>query len=52
LSDFNDASELGVTLSGQIFPHRLYHFVLAHSQWEYACLVGAYRTIEAARATS
>jgi hypothetical protein len=39
LSDFNDASELGVTLSGQIFPRRLYHFVLAHSQWEYACLV-------------
>jgi hypothetical protein len=27
LSDFTDASELGVTLSGQTFPHRLYHFV-------------------------
>ena len=39
LSDFTDASELGVTLSGQTFPHRLYHFVLAHSQWEYARVV-------------
>jgi len=28
-----------VTLSGQTFPHRLYHFVLAHSQWEYARVV-------------
>ena len=39
LSDFTDASELGVTLSGQTFPHRLYHFVLTHSQWEYARVV-------------
>jgi hypothetical protein len=39
LSDFTDATELGVTLSGQAFRHRLYHFVLAHSQWEYARVV-------------
>jgi len=39
LSDFTDASELGVRLAGESFAHRLYHFVLAHSQWEYARVV-------------
>jgi hypothetical protein len=39
LSDFTDAGELCVTMAGQAFPHRLYHFALAHSQWEYARVV-------------
>ena len=29
LSDFTDADELGVTIAGEAFAHRLYHFVLA-----------------------
>ena len=36
LSDFTDASGLGVTIAGAPFPHRLYHFWLAYSGWEYA----------------
>jgi transposase InsO family protein len=39
LSDFTDAGELCVTMAGLAFPHRLYHFALAHSQWEYARVV-------------
>jgi hypothetical protein len=39
LSDFTDAGELGVTMVGLAFPHRFYHFALAHSQWEYARVV-------------
>lgn len=39
LSDFTDAGELGVTLAGQPFPHRLYHFRLACSGWEHAEVV-------------
>jgi hypothetical protein len=39
IPDFTDAGELGVTLAGESFGHRLYHFVLAHSQWEYARVV-------------
>jgi hypothetical protein len=39
LSDFTDAGELCVTMAGLVFPHRLYHFALAHSQWEYARVV-------------
>jgi hypothetical protein len=39
LSDFTVSDELGVTVEGQPFPHRLYHFTLAHSQWEYAQVV-------------
>ena len=31
LSDFTDASALGVTIGGQPLEHRLYHFVLAYS---------------------
>jgi hypothetical protein len=27
-------NELGITLRGQSFPHMLYHFVLAYSNWE------------------
>ncbi|HMP62843.1 MAG TPA: IS21 family transposase, partial [Phenylobacterium sp.] len=39
LSDFTDASGLGVTIAGQPLAHRLYHFVLAYSGWEHAAVV-------------
>jgi hypothetical protein len=39
LSDFTDASELGVTIAGVPLEHRLYHFCLAFSHWEFAHVV-------------
>ena len=33
-SDFTCMNKLNVTIGGEPFPHRLYHFVLAHSNWE------------------
>lgn len=39
LSDFTDAQELGVTIAGAPFAHRLYHFVLAYSGWEHVGVV-------------
>jgi len=33
-SDFTHATELGVTLEGQVFEHLVYHFVLPYSNWE------------------
>ena len=33
-SDFTHLTELGITISGQEFPHLLYHFVLTYSNWE------------------
>jgi hypothetical protein len=39
LSDFTDASELGVTIAGQPLAHRLYHFRLAFSGWAHAEVV-------------
>lgn len=33
LSDFTVADELGVTIAGMPFSHRLYQFALAHSGW-------------------
>jgi hypothetical protein len=39
LSDFTDAAELGVTIAGEAFAHRLYHFVLAYSGWEHVGVV-------------
>ena len=39
LSDFTDAEELGVTIAGAPFAHRLYHFVLACSGWEHVGVV-------------
>ena len=33
-SDFTAMDPLGVTLAGQPFSHRLYHFVLTYSNWE------------------
>jgi hypothetical protein len=35
LSDFTDASDLGVTIAGAPLDHRLYHFALAYSGWEH-----------------
>ena len=32
-SDFTYMNELAITISGQSFPHMLYHFVLAYSNW-------------------
>jgi hypothetical protein len=39
LSDFTDAGDLGVTVAGDAFAHRLYHFRLAFSGWEHAEVV-------------
>ncbi len=33
-SDFTHMNPLGITIGGQSFPHMLYHFVLAYSNWE------------------
>lgn len=33
-SDFTRLASLGVTISGEPFPHLLYHFVLTYSNWE------------------
>lgn len=38
LSDFTDATELGVTIAGTAFPHRPFHFVMAYSGWEHAAV--------------
>ena len=47
LSDFTDMAELGVTIAGVLFDHRLYHFVLAFSGWEYANVVEGGESFEA-----
>lgn len=39
LSDFTDTADLKVTIAGQPFVHRLYHFTLAYSGWEHAEVV-------------
>jgi hypothetical protein len=39
LSDFTDASSLGVTIANAPLAHRLYHFRLAFSGWEHAEVV-------------
>ena len=39
LSDFTDASTLGVTIAGALLEHRLYHFALAYSGFEHAEIV-------------
>jgi hypothetical protein len=33
-SDFTHCRELAITISGQAFPHLIYHFVLSYSNWE------------------
>jgi len=39
LSDFTDASTLGVSIAGVPLDHRLYHFRLAFSGWQHAHVV-------------
>jgi hypothetical protein len=39
LSDFTDASTLGVSIAGAPLDHRLYHFRLAFSGWQHAQVV-------------
>jgi hypothetical protein len=39
ISDFTDASELGITIRGELLPHLLYHYRLSYSGWEYAQVV-------------
>ena len=39
LSDFTDTGALGITIAGERFGHRLYHFRLAFSGWEHAHVV-------------
>jgi hypothetical protein len=47
LSDFTDASELGVVVDGQSFPHRLYQFALAYSGWRHVEVVLGGESFEA-----
>jgi hypothetical protein len=47
LSDFTDMKDLRVTIAGVRFDHRLYHFVLAFSRWEYAQVVESGESFEA-----
>jgi hypothetical protein len=47
LSDFTDMRDLLVTIAGAPFDHRLYHFVLAFSHWEYAYVVEGGESFEA-----
>lgn len=47
LSDFTDMRDLHVTVAGARFDHRLYHFVLAFSHWEYAGVVDGGESFEA-----
>jgi len=47
LSDFTDAGELGVTIDGVAFPHRLYQFALAHSGWRSSCVVDGGESFQA-----
>jgi hypothetical protein len=39
LSDFTDMSGLGITIAGEPFDHRLYHFRLPFSGFEHAHIV-------------
>jgi hypothetical protein len=39
LSDFTDASDLGVSIAGVLLAHRLYHLCLPFSNWEFAHVV-------------
>jgi len=39
LSDFTVADDLGITIGGAAYPHRLYQFALAHSGWRHVSLV-------------
>jgi hypothetical protein len=39
LSDFTDATDLGVSIADVLLEHRLYHFCLPFSNWEFAHVV-------------
>jgi hypothetical protein len=39
LSDFTDASTLGISIAGVPLEHRLYHFRLAFSGWQHVRVV-------------
>lgn len=39
LSDYTDATELGITIDGQILVHKLYQFVMAYSGWRHVEVV-------------
>jgi hypothetical protein len=39
LSDFTEVADLGITISGELLDHRLYHFRLPFSGFEHAHLV-------------
>ena len=47
LSDFTHMGDLRITVGGMPFDHLLYHFVLAFSRWEYACVVDTGESFEA-----
>jgi len=47
LSDFTDMAQLRVTIGGEPFEHRLYHYVLAFSRWEHAEVVEGGESFEA-----
>jgi hypothetical protein len=47
LSDFTDATALGVVVEGQPLPHRLYQFALAFSGWRHAEVVLGGESFEA-----
>ncbi|MCA1649549.1 MAG: IS21 family transposase [Acidobacteria bacterium] len=44
--DFTDASGLGVTIQGEVFPHLLFEWVLSFSGWTYVALAAS-ETFEA-----
>ena len=39
LSDFTVCDELGVSIAGIAFPHRIYQFALSHSGWRHAVVL-------------
>ncbi|SAK86433.1 integrase catalytic region [Caballeronia fortuita] len=47
LSDFTDMRDLRVTVAGAALDHRLYHFVLPFSHWEYAYVVEGCESFQA-----
>lgn len=48
-SDFTWMNLLDITVTGQLFPHMLYHFVLTYSNWEYVeiCFSESYESLSA-----
>jgi len=47
LSDFTVANDLGITIAGVAFAHRLYQFALAHSGWRHGMVVAGGESFEA-----